>query len=155
MPVANTEQTPHLRLVPSNSSPEPIITDRRARDLTQLPPQVRQLRRAVLAAGLQAGVSINPDAVSVILAAKMANQSPLLYFTEDMVWDLLWFDICNWCGQRRIDVPVGVPQAMWLLLKYLDNEGLLDPDSDHLDDLFEPLQTSSGLDPAGHPRFPA
>lgn len=155
MPVANSERTPHLRLVPSESSPEPIITDRRARDLVQFPPQVRALRRTVLAAGLQSGVALNPDAVSVILAAKMANQSPLLYFTEDMVWDLLWFDICNWCGQRRIDVPSGVPEAMWALLDYLDAADMLDPTSDDLEDLSGPLLTSSGLDPTGRPRFPA
>lgn len=154
MSVANTELKSHLRLVTTESTPEPVITDRRARDLTQLPPHVRQLRRTILAEALAQGTPINPDAVSVILAAKMASDAPLMLFTEDIVWDLVWFDICNWCGLRRLDIPWGITEAMWFVLHFLTFQELLDPASDHVEDLCAPLQTSSGLDGAGQPRFP-
>lgn len=127
---------------------------RRARDLAHFPPEVRRLRRAILSDGLARGRAINPDAVSVILAAKLVHQSPLLHFTEDIVWDLLWFDICNWCGLRRLEVPSGIVAAMWTTLQYLFETELLDPHSDVIDDLCAPLQTSGGLDPMGRTRFP-
>jgi len=127
---------------------------RRARDLAHFPPEIRRLRRAIMSDGLARGRAINPDAVSAILAAKLAHQSPLLHFTEDIVWDLLWFDICNWCGLRRLEVPPGIVAAMWVTLQYLSATDLLDAHSDTIDDLCAPLQTSGGLDPMGRTRFP-
>ena len=128
--------------------------ERRARDLVQFPPELRSLRRNILADGLAHGRALSPDAVSVILAAKVVHQSPLLHFTEDIVWDLLWFDICNWCGLRRLEVPSGIVAAMWVTLQYLHQAGLLDAHSDTIEDLCTPLQSSGGLDPLGRTRFP-
>lgn len=175
-PTSSPPQAPHLRLVISNSGPtagsgslahdsgpdeldrtppEPIAGYRRARDVAHLPPDVRQLRRSVLRAGLARGESINPDALSVILSARLAMAGPLRYMTEEIVWDLLWFDICNWCGLRAIDIPTGVNQAMWSLLHHLHESGEMHPQSDDLEELCTPLYSSGGLDRSGTPRFPA
>lgn len=80
---------------------------------------------------------------------------PWRYLTEEIVWDLIWFDICNWCGLRNLDIPDGINRAMWFLLHHLHDAGELHPQSDPISQLCGPLCTAGGLDQRGLPRFPA
>lgn len=140
---------PHTVRAPSRQSAKQARARRRA----ELSDEARQLRNAVLRAALASGYAINPNAVSVIFGAKSHQQGPLRYFTEDTVWDLVWFDISHWCGTRNLDLPEGLHRALWFILDYLDASGELHPHSDHLDDLRAPLLSSTGLGPDGQPRF--
>ena len=160
MAVRNPTARPQLELIVTehddrNGDTFVASPDTRARDLTQFPPQARALRRAVLAAALEAGEPIDPDAISAILAAKLATGTPMYWYSEELVWDLLWFDIGSWCGHRRLEVPRGVPRALWFLLHWLFETDRIDPASDSLDELTEPLLTAGGLDLEGQPRTPA
>lgn len=125
----------------------------RVRQIAELSADARALRHQVLRAALASGYPISPDAVTAILGAKAQKRGPLRYFTEDSVWDLVWFDISHWCGCRGLELPGGLHRALWFVLGYLDQVNELHPHSDPVEDLRAPLLSSAGLGPDGTPRF--
>lgn len=128
---------------------------RRARDQVQLSPSSRALRRAVQAWALANGTPVNVDALSMVLAAKVANHVvPVALFTEDMVWQLLWIDVFTWCANRNLDVPDDIAVTLWAVLSYLDEVDGFHADSDPVAELRSPLMSSAGLGPNGDVRHP-
>jgi len=141
--------------VDTADAPGPGSASTRIRDLTQLPPPARAMRRQVLANALAVGSPLDADAVSLVLAAKLRNHGvPLDMFTEDIVWQLLWLDVFDWCAARNQTVPEGMAEVLWQMLDHLVATVGLHPDSDPLTILREPLRSCGGLGPTGQSRKP-
>lgn len=133
----------------------PSVGGTRVRDLVQLPPVARRLRRRILANALAVGAPLDDDAVSLVLAAKVASHGiPIDLFTEDTVWQLLWLDVFDWCSARNQPVPDGMAEVLWQMLDHLAATDSLHPGSDPLNILREPLLSSGGVGPTGQTRKP-
>lgn len=130
-------------------------SDRRARDHAPLSPLGKGLRREVLISGMSSGATVDPDALSAILSAKsMHHRVPLTLFTEDIVWQLLWIDVHQWCGRRRVPVPESVPHTLWNLLSHLHDTQQLALGSDSIELLHGPIVSNCAFDEQGRSRHP-
>lgn len=118
----------------------------------------RSLIRHVQRAGLAAGRSHRRDAVALVLAAATDttwHPESLTLWTRPAVNRFLTCDLRNWCSMNRCLMPDGIPEVVWDLLDVLHHTGQLDPGSDDLTHLREPLICYGGLGFDGHPRPPA
>lgn len=130
-------------------------SDRRARDHAPLSPLGKSLRREVLISGMSSGATVDPDALSAILSAKSMNHRvPLTLFTEDIVWQLLWVDVHQWCSRRRVPVPESVPHTLWNLLSHLHDTQQLASGSDSVELLHGPIVSNCAFDEKGRSRHP-
>lgn len=148
-----TDAAAELGLFPD----EPTVphADRRARDHAPLSPLGKSLRREVLVSGMSSGATVDPDALSAIMSAKsMHHRVPLTLFTEDIVWQLLWIDVHQWCSRRRVPVPESVPHTLWNLLSHLHDTQQLAPGSDSIELLHGPIVSNCAFDEQGRSRHP-
>ena len=136
---------PPRRLQLVSSSDGPSARDQRYRTSGQLAGPFRQLYRNVLQAAVRAGQPINADALRVVLVAKQSmHTTPATQFTTIDVWQLMFVDVMAWCRNRRLDVPIGCAAAITTTVRWLDESGELDPDSDPLADLLDAIDECTG-----------
>jgi len=104
---------------------------------------------------MSSGATVDPDALSAIMSAKsMHHRVPLTLFTEDIVWQLLWIDVHQWCSRRRVPVPESVPHTLWNLLSHLHDTQQLAPGSDSIELLHGPIVSNCAFDEQGRSRHP-
>ena len=147
---------PHrpLRLVSSTGQP---TRDHRYRSGATLGGDARVLYREVLQASLEHGVSLNADALRVILATKQGTQpTSARTFTAAGIWQLMFVDVVTWCRNRQLEVPPGCAAALCAVLQHLDETDTLDPASDFVHDLYDAVDECTGgwVDPEPTPAIP-
>jgi len=122
----------------SNSTPNPpptpelAVIDRTVRRaLTkELPPELRAIRRRVLAETMSNGVPVRPSALCAVLAAHADLADSPLTFTADHVQELLWSGVSEFCEDVGLVVPNGCSQALYAVLAVAKAHGLFDEQSD-------------------------
>lgn len=114
-------------------------------------PAVRARAVDVRRWAMSRGRSVDQDALFVILAAKSGrgDDEPLDLWTRVGVYGHLWADTRNWCMLNGLLCPDLVPETLWAYLHHLVDGDLLDPSSDPLPALLEPLRCYGGLGPDG------
>lgn len=119
---------------------------------------VREQHRDLLDAAMEwqegSEQQTDPDHFALICVGADASYDdvgPTLW-RRTTVYDVLRFDIPNWCSPRRCLEPRGLPQAMWQWFDFLDHTGRFDPAGDPVGELRKPLLCYGGLDTRGRPR---
>ncbi|MGH9185331.1 MAG: hypothetical protein ACRD0U_05900 [Acidimicrobiales bacterium] len=116
----------------------------------------RQLIADAVSWGLGAGEPLDPASVALVCAGAefgfAAGDNPLTRWTRPRVNDLVMRDAHNWSTMHHATVPEDLPRVIWRFLAFLHATGRLDPSSDPLDNLREPLMCYGGLDADGQPR---
>lgn len=134
-----------VRLVPLSDAVAPARALHRRR--------IAEVRRA----GLATGRVHATDAVALVLAAVGEGRrgpEQLTHWTRPSVNRFLKCDLPNWCSMHRCLMPDGIPEVLWDLLEVLCSNDQLDPASDALVHLREPLICYGGLGFDGNPRPP-
>lgn len=143
---------PTLRLVSSNGSAS--ARDVRYRDHTPLYGPARDLYRQVLQFALAHRVSIDPDALRVVLATKQATTAASARaFSTSAIWQLMFVDVVAWCRNRKLEVPRGCATALTRVVEYLEASATFDALSDPAADLYDAIDECTGgwVDDEPHP----
>lgn len=123
-------------------------------DRTLLTPAARRRRVRCFEWSLANGRPVTGPGVTAVLGAKSGLSEPVDRWTEEVVRELLWVGIENWCLERGVEVPPDTPEALWNLLDHLTAERALAAGSDPIEALRAPLLDCGGLDGQGRRRFP-
>ncbi len=118
----------------------------RARDVARLDPNLRALRRDLLAFGVARGRPVDADAASAVLAAKVARApEPVELLDDDIVTELLWVDVFAWCGDHGVPPPTAVAATLHTWVDQLASVGRLAPGSDGVDALHDAINAAGGV----------
>ena len=132
-------------------------TEHRTARTEDLGPALARHRVDVARWALQAGCSLDLDAITVLLGITYglgAQPDPLRQvWRRDRVAEILWSQAASWCAEAGVDLPTGTSEALWTYLTYLDEIGALRGDS--LAELRAELVASAGLDKRGRLRHPS
>lgn len=141
-----TPPQPQLRLVSNNDVPNANQRDHRYRTAATLRGDARVLYQEVLQFALQQGISIDADALRVVLATKQATSAlPARAFSAPAIWQLMFVDVLTWCRNRQLDVPSGCAAALNAVLFVLHTTERLDVDrSDSYEMLCDALDECTG-----------
>lgn len=101
---------------------------------------------------LATGRRVDAGVLALVLAAKADRRSePFTLWRRIDVYQHLAADVWNWCTMHRAQLPVDVPEVLWVFLTYLDDTDGFAPGSDPLRELRRPLRCYGGLGPDGLP----
>lgn len=92
----------------------------RARQITRLDTEARQLRHNVACWAMATGTPVAFDALSIVLAAKSELPGPLRRWEDEDVWRLWWIDLSTWCIRHQIPAPADLAPTMRTLFAYLE-----------------------------------
>lgn len=135
-----------MKTLPPPSEHESHATTRRsARHSARLGDHARRLRHDVTRWALARGVSVDFDALTVIIGAKSALAAPLRSWTEDDVWRLWWLDLSAWCARHGIAPPERLASSMLALFAHLEDTDGFGPGSDSRPALAAALRSAGGF----------
>ena len=134
---------PALRLVSSNG---PTATrDARYRSTTTLYGDARELFGQVLQFALEHRVTIDADALRVVLGTKQSlSAAPARAFSAAGIWQLMFVDVVASCHNRKLDVPTGCAGALLHTVEYLEASQSFHYLSDPVDDLYDAIDECTG-----------
>jgi hypothetical protein len=134
---------PVLRLVSSNGST--AGRDPRYRATTPLYGDARELFGQVLQFALQHRVTIDADALRIVLGTKQSlSGAPAHAFSAEGIWQLMFVDVAASCRNRKLDVPTGCADALLLTIEYLEASQSFHELNDPIDDLYEAIDECTG-----------
>ena len=117
-----------------------------ARSVARLGPELRAIRRDLLAFAVEHGHPADADAASALLAAKEARApEPLSRLDDDIVTELLWVDIFAWCNQHGVPAPRAVAATLHTWIDALATTGALTADSDPVGSLHDSVNAAGGV----------
>ena len=134
---------PALRLVSSNGST--AARDVRYRSTTPLYGDARELFRQVLQFALEHQVTIDADALRVVLGTKQSlSAAPARAFSAAGIWQLMFVDVVASCRNRKLVVPAGCADALLHTIEYLDASQSFHELSDRVDALYDAIDECTG-----------
>ena len=131
-----SNSTPNPPAPPSTLAPRVVDRAVRRALVSDLPVELRALRRIVLADTMANGVPVRPSALCVVLAAHLDLADRPLWFTAGHVEELLWCGLAEFCEDFGLELPEGCPEALHAVLATAGAQGLFDRDSDSASELF-------------------
>lgn len=134
---------PTLRLVSSNGSA--ASRDARYRSTTPLYGDARELFQQVLQFALQHRITIDADALRVVLGTKQSlSAAPARAFSAAGIWQLMFVDIVASCRTRKLDVPSGCASALLHVIEYLEATASFHELSDPAHELYDAIDECTG-----------
>jgi len=120
------------------SLPDARVVDRSVRRalMSDLPAELRDVRRIVLSDTMANGVPVRPSALCVVLAAHDDLADGPLRFTAAHVEELLWCGLSEFCEDVGLEMPGGCPEALHAVLAAASARDLFDGGSDPASELF-------------------
>lgn len=91
------------------------------RTVTTLPADLRQLRRDALEWALAHGRRVNADALTLVIAARLAAGGPdgALRWTAEDVESMVWIDALSWCDQHGAAPPPCLADSLATWIEFL------------------------------------
>ncbi|MFB0901537.1 MAG: hypothetical protein QMB08_06075 [Acidimicrobiales bacterium] len=134
---------PALHLVSSTGST--VARNPRYRSATPLYGDARELFRQVLQFTLEHQVTIDVDALRLVLCTKQSlSATSACTFSAAGIWQLIFIDIVAICHNHKLDVPTGCANALLRTVEYLEASQSFHERSDPVDDLYDAIDECTG-----------
>lgn len=97
-------------------TPTPVDRTVRRTLTNELPLGLRRVYTRVLGHTLNQGVPVKPDALAVLLTVLDERFDEPLRFSPEMVEQLLWYEVAEFCAEHSLEAPIGCGEALFALV---------------------------------------